>query len=180
MKAIKLLLIGMVGVLTIVGTGCKSQYGKKVKEPFTGSKYESNKRYFRGTGKGVSQKDNIASGKADIQAKQELAAQVNTNISAMVDQYLGQTENVNAADVADKFQSLAREAMSTQLSDIRKIGEEKYFDGENYTVFIAYEIHKKQMFRFLKKQARVSKYVDKRTADLIEEMIDKELEQLED
>lgn len=180
MKAIKLLLIAMVGVLTVVGTGCKSQYGKKVKEPFTGSKYESNKRYFRGTGKGLSQKDNIASGKADIQAKQELAAQVNTNISAMVDQYLGQTENVNAADVADKFQSLAREAMSTQLSDIRKIGEEKYFDGENYTVFIAYEIRKKQMFRFLKKQARVSKYVDKRTADLIEEMIDKELEQLED
>lgn len=180
MKAIRLLLIVMVGALTLVGTGCKSQYGKKVKEPFTGSKYESNKRYFRGVGKGVSQKDNIAKGKADIEAKRELAGQVNTNISAMVDQYLGQTENINAADVADKFQSLAREAMSTELSDLRKIGEEKYYDGEQYTVFIAYEIHKKQMFRFLKKQARVSKYVDKRTADLIEEMLDKELEQLED
>ena len=43
--------------------------GKKVNEPFQGNAYESNNRFFRGTGKGVSSQDNIARGKADIDAK---------------------------------------------------------------------------------------------------------------
>jgi hypothetical protein len=40
-----------------------------VKMPFTGSKYESNNRFFRGTGSGVSVKQNIARSKADLDAK---------------------------------------------------------------------------------------------------------------
>ena len=50
--------------------------GEKVKEPFSGNKYESNNRYFRAVGKGQSSRDNIAEGKADIEAKRELAQQV--------------------------------------------------------------------------------------------------------
>jgi hypothetical protein len=34
--------------------------GKKVREPFQGNAYESNNRFFRGTGKGESSQDNIA------------------------------------------------------------------------------------------------------------------------
>jgi hypothetical protein len=45
----------------------------------------------------VSVKQNIARGKADLDAKNQLAAQVGTNIRAVADQYLGQTENANAS-----------------------------------------------------------------------------------
>jgi hypothetical protein len=153
-------------------------FGKKVKEPFQGNAYESNNRFFRATGKGESVKDNIARGKADIEAKAQLAGQVNTTMKQVADQYLGQTENEKAADVADKFQSLVREVMNTDLADLRKTGEKKYFDktDNKYTVFIAYEIKKNAMLRYMKKQAKVDKTVNEKQRELIEKIIDEEIE----
>lgn len=174
---------GSLFVLLIIVSGCASgTLGKKVREPFRGSAYESNNRFFRATGKGESSQDNIAKGKADIEAKAALAGQVNTTMKQVADQYLGQTENENAADVADKFQSLVRQVMDTEIADLRKIGEEKYFDRKNnkYTVFIAYEIRKNAMLRFMKKQAKVDQTVNERQRELIEKIIDEELEKTED
>ena len=159
-------------------TACaQGPMGKKVKEPFRGNAYESNNRFFRATGKGESVKDNIARGKADIEAKAMLAGQVNTTMKQVADQYLGQTENAEAADVADKFQSLVREVMNTDIADLRKVGEQKYFDEKDgkYTVFIAYEIKKNAMLRFLKKQAKVDKTVNERQRAIIEKIIDEEI-----
>ncbi len=176
MRTIKgLFLLGIFGMFI----SCSSKpYGSKVKEPFQGNAYESNARFWRAAGKGVSTKDNIAKGKADIEAKAQLAGQVNTTMKQVADQYLGQTENESAADVADKFQSLVRQVMNTEISDLRKIGEQKFFNEKNgeYTVFIAYEIKKNAMLRFMKKQAKVDKTIDERQRAVIEEIIDKELE----
>lgn len=158
-----------------------SQFGKKVKEPFQGNAYESNNRFFRATGKGESSQDNIARGKADIEAKSQLAGQVNTTMKQVADQYLGQTENEEAADVADKFQSLVRQVMNTDIADLRKIGEQKYFDktDNKYTVFMAYEIKKNAMFRYMKKQARVDKNINQKQRDIIEKIVDQEIEKAE-
>ena len=152
--------------------------GKKVKEPFQGNAYESNNRFFRATGKGSSSQDNIARGKADIEAKSQLAGQVNTTMKQVADQYLGQTENANAADVADKFQSLVRQVMNTNISDLRKIGEQKYYNEKTkeYTVFIAYEIKKNAMFRFMKKQAKVDQTIDERQRAVIEDILEEEIQ----
>lgn len=107
-----------------------------------------------------------------------LAGQVNTTMKQVADQYLGQTENADAADVADKFQSLVRQVMNTDIADLRKIGEQKYYnEKENkYTVFIAYEIKKNAMLRFMKKQAKVDKTVNERQRAIIEKIIDEEIE----
>jgi len=167
--------------LFLVSACSQSPMGKKVREPFRGNAYESNNRFFRATGKGESSQDNIARGKADIDAKAMLAGQVNTTMKQVADQYLGQTENANAADVADKFQSLVRQVMNTDIADLRKIGEQKYFnEKENkYTVFIAYEIKKNAMLRFMKKQAKVDKSIDERQRAIIEKIIDEEIERTE-
>src|SRR5688572_8154559 len=100
----------------------------------------------------------------------------------VADQYLGQTENAGAADVADKFQSLVREVMNTDLADLRKVGEKKYFDSKNnkYTVFIAYEIKKNAMFRYMKKQAKTDQKVNERQRELIEKIIDEELKKADE
>lgn len=169
--------------LSVILASCASgPLGKKVNEPFSGNAYESNNRFFRGTGKGESSQDNIARGKADIEAKQQLAGQVETNMKQVSDQYLGQTENERAADVADKFQSLVRATMNTQIADIRKIGEKKYFnEKENkYTVFIAYEIKKNAMFRFMKKQARTDKTIDERQMAIIDKILDEEIKKADE
>ncbi len=169
-------------IVVLVLASCSSGVlGKKVKEPFQGSAYESNNRFFRGTGKGVSSQDNIARGKADIDAKTQLAGQVNTTMKQVADQYLGQTENERAADVADKFQSLARQVMNTDMADLRKIGEEKYFSAETkeYSVFMAYEIKKNAMFRFMKKQARVDKTISEKQMELIDKILDEQIAKAE-
>lgn len=170
-------------LLCLVMAACSSsQLGKRVREPFQGSAYESNNRFFRSTGKGESSQDNIARGKADIEAKAMLGAQVNTTMKQVADQYLGQTENAEAADVADKFQSLVREVMNTDLADLRKVGEKKYFDTKNnkYTVFIAYEIKKNAMFRYMKKQAKTDQKINERQRELIEKIVDEELKKAEE
>jgi len=169
-------------LLIIVLASCSSKpFGSKVKEPFRGNAYESNNRFWRASGKGTSSQDNIARGKADIDAKAQLAGQVNTTMKQVADQYLGQTENERAADVADKFQSLVRQVMNTDIVDLRKIGEQKYFNkkSKEYTVFMAYEIKKNAMLRFMKKQAKVDKTVNERQRELIEKIIDEELEKTE-
>ncbi|MCO5273275.1 MAG: hypothetical protein M9954_16560, partial [Cyclobacteriaceae bacterium] len=76
MKYLQLFLIGTIALLS----SCASPFGKKVREPFRGSAYESNNRWFRGTGRGESSQENIALGKADIAAKAQLAGQVNTTM----------------------------------------------------------------------------------------------------
>lgn len=167
----------------LVLAACSSSVlGKKVKEPFQGSAYESTNRFWRATGKGQSSQDNIARAKADIEAKAQLGGQVNTTMKQVADQYLGQTENEKAADVADKFQSLVRQTMSTNISDLRKMDEKKFFNEKTneYTVFIAYEIKKNAMLRFMKKQAKTDKTIDERQREVIEKIIDEEIEKADE
>lgn len=166
----------------VLGSCASGTLGKRVKEPFAGNAYESNNRFFRASGKGESSQDNIARGKADLDAKAQLAGQVNTTMKQVADQYLGQAENENAADVADKFQSLTRQLMNTDMADLRKMGEKKYFNKKEnkYTVFIAYEIKKNAMFRFMKKQAKVDNTITKRQAELIDKILDGEISKTEE
>jgi hypothetical protein len=151
--------------------------GKKVREPFQGSAYMSNNRFWRATGKGSSSQDNIARSKADLDAKAQLAGQVNTTMKQVADQYLSDTGNERAADIADKFQSLVRQVMNTDIADLRKIGEQKYYNEKTkeYTVFIAYEIKKNAMLRFMKRQAKLDQTLSERQRELIEKIIDEEL-----
>lgn len=174
----KLISKALLALVIITSAACSSGIlGKKVNEPFQGNAYESNNRFWRGTGKGASSQDNIARGKADIDAKAQLAGQVNTTMKQVTDQYLGQTENAEAADVADKFQSLVRAVMNTDIADLRKMGEKKFYNEEKkeYTVFIAYEIKKNAMLRFMKKQAKVEEKINERQRNLIEKIIDEEI-----
>src|SRR5690606_341561 len=120
------MLFALAGLIALASCS-SSTLGTTVREPLRGSAYDSTNRFFRATGKGASSQENIARGKADIEAKAQLAGQVNTTMKQVADQYLAQTENADAADVADKFQSLVRQVMNTDISDLRKIGEQKYY-----------------------------------------------------
>lgn len=161
--------------------GCKSNpMGKKVKEPFSGNKYQSNSRYFRGTGKGESSNERIAYSKADMAAKSELAGQVNTNMKQVADQYLNEAANANAAEVMEQFESITRQVMNTNIADLRKMDEKKYYNGQDYTVFVAYEIKKKSMLKFMKKQAELENYKTNATKAAIIEMLQEEINKIPD
>jgi hypothetical protein len=178
MKNIFLLAISAVMLLT----ACNSNkfLGSKVKEPFTGEKYESNNRYFRGVGKGESSDQNISESKADLQAKKELAQQMSTTIKGVTDQHMSETEVGQASEITQKFESLIREVTNTKLADLRKIGQEQYRNAEgNYTTYVAYELHKKHMYRYLKQQAKLNQKLNDAERKQIEEIIDEELKKAE-
>jgi hypothetical protein len=175
-------LLFSLSIVFLAACGGSKMYGDKVKDPFTGSKYESNNRFFRGVGKGVSVKDNIARKKADVDAKAVLAGQVNVTMKEVTDAYMAQNETAEAGEVFEKFQDLTRQVMSTELADLRKFDEVKYYNEETtqYTVFVAYEIKKKSMFKFMKKQAKTQAYKNERIRKAVEDIIDEEIEKAED
>lgn len=186
MKKIPNLLIpiALVIIFGALPSACSNKLnpaGQKVVQPFSGNKYQSNAAWFRGTGTGVSQAQNIARSKSDLDAKNQLAGQVGTNMRAVADQYLGETGNTNASDVADKFQSLVREVLNTELADLRKFDEEVRYNEttKDYTVYTAYEIKKNAMFRFMKKQARANDKIDDITRKKMDEILDREIEKAE-
>ena len=149
-----ILKLGVV-VLFMLSSCGTSQYGKKLESPFSSSKYESSRRYFRAVGKGQSSSERVASKKAAMAAKTDIASQVSVTMKSVADDYLHENANANANEVYSKLESLSREVMSTELADLRKIGTKIYYDNEKntYTSFVAYEIHKKSMLKFMKKRA---------------------------
>ncbi len=182
MKSVKNYSLLLFALVALVFAACNSSspMGQKVKEPFSGNKYESTGRYFRAKGKGDSKDENIAKQKADLMAKKELAQQVETRMKVVTDQYLTETQVNSGSEINDKFQTLIREVTNTTIADLRKIGEEKYLDAEGkYTAFIAYEIHKKDMYRFMKRQAKLDKKLNDAERKAIEEIIDEELQRIE-
>lgn len=170
----------ILSMVLLLAAGCSSSNGTKVKEPFSGKKYTSNARYFRAVGNGVSTRDNVASSKADIEAHKDLAQQVTTTIKVVSDAYMQDVQGEHVNQAVERFESLAREITNTTIGDLRKIGEEKYLleDG-SYSVYVAYEINKKAMFRFLKKKAKMDAKISPLTRTQIINMCDQEIERLD-
>lgn len=176
----KLIFLSIMVIIALTACNSNKFLGTKVKEPFSEDKYQSNNRYFRGVGKGESKDQNISESKADLQAKKELAQQMSTTIKGVTDQYMGETEVGQASEITEKFESLIREVTNTKLADLRKIGQEQFRNSEgNYTTFVAYEIHKKHMYRYLKQQAKLNQKLSDSERKKIEEIIDEELKKAE-
>ena len=124
--------------------------------------------------------DNIATSKAELEARQRLAQQVNTTIQVVSDNYVQDVGVASASDVMDRFESLVREVTNTTLADLRMLGREKYVDeAGTYTVFVAYEIKKSAMYRLLKKQNRISSKLSADEKDQIDAYLDQAIRDAE-
>ena len=176
----KIFSASILSLVLLLATGCSSTNGTKVKEPFSGKKYTSNARYFRAVGNGVSTRDNVASSKADIEAHKDLAQQVTTTIKVVTDAYMQDVQGEHVNQAVERFESLAREITNTTIGDLRKLDEVKYQrkDG-SYSVFVAYEIKKKAMFKFLKKKAKMDSEISPLARTQIINMCDQEIERLD-
>ena len=105
-----------------------------------------------------------------------LAQQVETNVKAVTDQYLGDTQLNDKGEITYNFQSLVREVTNTQIADLRKIGEEKYKQADgSFTTYIAYEIHKRDMFRYMKRQLKLNSKISESQRKTMEDIIDEEI-----
>lgn len=166
--------LGAVLLLIITSCGGTKQFGEEVETPFRSSKYKSSSRYFRAVGKGQSSSERVASKKAGMAAKTDIASQVSVTMKSVADDYLHENANIEANEVYSKLESLSREVMSTELSDLRKVDSKTYFDNEKntYTSFVAYEINKKSMLEYMKNRADVFGEDSDEIVRKLEEMIE--------
>jgi hypothetical protein len=160
--------------------GCSSPEGTQVKMPFSGKKYMSDARHFRGVGMGQSNNLNIAKSKAELESRKVMAQQVRTTLQVVSDAYSSEINSGQAAETTERFQSLAREVTNTTIGDIRQMGQDiRQLEDQSYRVHVAAEIKKKAMFRFLKNKAKSdSKISELMRADMVR-MLDREIERLE-
>lgn len=168
--------------LLIFASACNSaKMGEKVKEPFTSSKYFSNKRYWRSTGSGTSADLNIAKQKAQLEARKNLASEVQTNVKALADQYMKQ-QDIGDREIFEKsFEQLSREVLNTELANA-SVHDQETFKKENgqYIHYVAMEAHKMDMFRTLKRINASKTDLSEAQRAQIDKMIEAQLADLED
>ena len=177
----KLFSISLLAFLVVFSYGCSSNLGSTVNEPFSGRSYMSNARYFKATGKGVSQNENVSKSKADMEAHKALAQQVSTSIQVVADNYMQDVQGAHVNEAAEVFKSLTREITNTTIVDLRQTGSKKYIqDDGKYAVYVAYEIKKAAMFRFLKKMAKAETQIAPMVRTQVINMCDDEISRLEE
>lgn len=136
-----LLLMCAAAALTSLMTSCGasrrlssiSEGEREVNLIFNGPEYRTDKDYFRDNGIGVS-KDIANAKKIAVQnARQAIAAMVQSAIQVAVDNYAA-TQNADASDVIDgnDLEELGRTVVNTQLSGL-EIVEEKAFSQADGT-----------------------------------------------
>ncbi|MDR0833844.1 MAG: hypothetical protein LBN93_06630 [Candidatus Symbiothrix sp.] len=146
----KIMILAAIAVCaSVMLTGCKS---KKVSSevgateivlPLSGKDYTSNKDFFRTTQLGKSPDLSTAKKIALQNAKTELAANIQSTIKAVTDNYTNQISVADKQEFENKFEELQRAVVNQELNDVHVIGEKvfKEKDGK-YTYYIAIEMSK--------------------------------------
>ncbi len=153
MKTKNLLLIPAIAVLSL--TACKSKKKPIQKEtgaieisvPFSSKEYRSDEDNFRA--KQVGKSPDLATAKkiAFQNAKSEMAANINSTIKRVTDQYTNQRTIGNKQEFENKFEELAREVVNLEISNVREIGEKIFKETDNsFSYWIAIEANKKTIF----------------------------------
>ncbi len=127
-KPFGLLLAGAV-VFGSIFSSCKSKEVTSVKDEevveifCSGPEYRSDKSTFRANATGESTDMEIARKKAGSNSKAALAAQIQTTIKGVTDNYVNSREFNNVEEVEERFEALNREVVNQQLNNVKTICE---------------------------------------------------------
>lgn len=131
----RILVFGMLAVFALASVSCGpskrttsvTKGEKEVNLIFNGPEYRSDKKYFRDNGFGVSKDLANAKKIATQNARQSIAAMVQSAVELLVDNYAA-SQSANGTDVIDgnDLQELGRTVVKTQLSGLEVV-EEKAF-----------------------------------------------------
>lgn len=147
----------------------------------SGPEYRSDKNNFRANATGESTDMEIARKKASSNCKAALAAQIETTIKGVTDNYVNSREFNNVEEVEERFEALNREVVNQQLNNVRTICEKiTQTKTGTYKCYMAIEMGVDSMEEALNN--RLSK--DQRLKvdydyEKYKETFDKEMEKLE-
>lgn len=149
--------------------------------PCSGSKYETDKSYFRATQSGTSTDLSMSREKAVLAAKRRLSSFINSKIKSVTDRYAQDRQISDESEFSEKFENLTREVVNQELFEVKKICEKitKKPDGKYFT-FISLEVKKELIYNGIEnkisKDKKLRQDYDKKK---FEEIFDKEMEKLE-
>ncbi len=145
-----LLPLAALALIVLFNTNCggpkkveKAAGMEEVVLPLSGKEYQSDKEFYRAKGSGKSPDISTAKKIALNNAKAEVAGLINSTIKAVTDNYVNQRSIADAQDFESKFESLTREVVNQQLTDVKIIGEKLYQKDKTYEYWIAIEVSKK-------------------------------------
>lgn len=148
MKLISTLKAVLPVAMIAVAVACGSPSGEKsVTVPCSGSKYFSNKKFFRASGLGESMDQATATKKALSNSRARLAADIQTTMKVVGDNYVNSTEFNNKEEITETFQENARTVVNQVLNNTRTICEEMTITKKtgNYKSYIALEVSAEEM-----------------------------------
>ncbi len=178
----KKIIVVLIAVSMVVACKTKMPGLTEVNTPFTGNKYESNKKWARGIGSGESMSLETSKDKARLTAKQRLASDVQSQLKNVTENYKGERNaDGSIGDFNERFQQLTREVMNQILVEVQTIDEKLYQnDKKNYITWVALEARRKTIYKKLKEQVKLKASLSEKDKEVIEKMIDQAIVELED
>ncbi len=144
MKNLKVLAIGCFAII-LSGCGTKLPKGQKqVDLPCFQDKYTPTKKDYIASGRGISIDQVTSRKKALLNAKQEIAGLIRTNIRSLTDDYtLSRTIN-NREELKSRFETITSEVVDEMLMDIDIKCQELGYDKKlnQYNTYVALSISK--------------------------------------
>ncbi|HRP00457.1 MAG TPA: hypothetical protein PLN54_13560 [Flavobacteriales bacterium] len=119
----------------------------EVKVLCSGPEYFTDNKVFRANALGESMDQATAKKKAMSNARADLAASINTQVKAVIDNYVNSREMNNREEVGERYESLAREVVDQKLTGTKTICEKmmKVNASGNYKCYVAIELSAQEL-----------------------------------
>ncbi|MBL7983062.1 MAG: LPP20 family lipoprotein [Flavobacteriales bacterium] len=119
----------------------------EVKVLCSGPEYFTDNKVFRANALGESMDQATAKKKAMSNARADLAASINTQVKAVIDNYVNSREMNNREEVGERYEALAREVVDQKLTGTKTICEKmmKVNSSGNYKCYVAIELSAQEL-----------------------------------
>jgi len=114
--------------------------------PLSGPQYRSDAEYFRAVQNGVSSDRSMAQKIAMQNCRQELAANVESALKALIEQYATDKKIGDNAEVRAQYQELSHTVVNRQLSDIQVVDEKIYRQNDgSFRYYVCLQLSKAKL-----------------------------------
>lgn len=171
--------------LTLSLDSCKSKKSLQKSErsteiiniPFSTKEYKTDKDFFRASASGKSPDMATSKKIAMLNAKSEMATNIQSTVKKVSEQYTNQVSVGNKMEFEAKFEELQREVVSQKMTDVRIAGEKilKQPDG-SFEYWICLEMGKDAIVNGLNGSEKNKLNYDKKK---YEEIFNQEMQKLE-
>ena len=119
----------------------------EIKIPCSGAEYFTDDKNFRANSMGESMDQATATKKGLSNARAMLAAAINTQVKAVVDNYVNSREMQNREEIGERYESLAREVVDQKLTGTKTICEKmmRVNATGNYKYYVAIELSAQEL-----------------------------------